>query len=83
MYGIFTSYGSYTTKVTPLEYIFTNVLAILGFGLLLIYFRLGVMQTIVISIIVCVINAQLGPLFQQFWYDVFVKGFSKNADLSH
>lgn len=77
MYGFYTSY---TTIVftTRLEYILTNALAVLGFGLLLVYFRFGIKQTLVIALIVCSINAQLGPLMQQFWYNVFVNGFYSN-----
>jgi hypothetical protein len=33
------------------------------------------MQIFVISIVVCAISVQLGPLFQQFWFNVFVSGF--------
>jgi hypothetical protein len=62
MYGFFTSYGSRSPFVTSLQYIFTNVLAVLGFGLLLIYFRTGIMQIFVISIVICAISIQLGPL---------------------
>lgn len=74
MYGFFTSYTT-VIYVTPLMYILTNTLAVLGFGLLLVYWRFGVKQTLVIAIVVCSINAQLGPLMQQFWYNVFVQGF--------
>lgn len=74
MYGFFTSYTT-ITYVTPLMYILTNALAVLGFGLLLVYWRFGVQQTLVIGIVVCSVNAQLGPLMQQFWYNVFVQGF--------
>lgn len=74
MYGFYASYNSiaYTTR---LEYILTNALAVLGFGLLLVYFKHSIRQTLVIALLVCSINAQLGPLLQQFWYNVFINGF--------
>lgn len=77
MYGFFTSYTTivYTTR---LEYILTNALAVLGFGLLLIYFRFAIKQTIIVALIVCAVNCQMGPLLQQFWYNVFVQGFYKS-----
>lgn len=77
MYGFFTSYTTvaYTTR---LEYILTNALAVLGFGLLLIYFRFAIKQTLIVALIVCAVNSQLGPLLQQFWYNVFVQGFYTN-----
>lgn len=76
MYGIFTSYNI-TNYTTILEYVLTNLLAVMGFGLLLVYFRFSVMQNFVVSIVVGFINVQLGPLMQQFWYDAFIKGFDK------
>ncbi len=74
MYGFYASYNTiaYTTR---LEYILTNALAVLGFGLLLVYFKHSIRQTLVIALLVCSINAQLGPLLQQFWYNVFINGF--------
>lgn len=77
MYGFYTSYNT-IVLTTRLEYILTNTLAVLGFGLLLVYFRFGVKQVLIIALIVCSINAQLGPLIQQFWYNVFVNGFYSN-----
>lgn len=76
MYGFFTSYTvvSYTTK---LEYILTNTLAVLGFGLLLIHYRFSIKQTIIVALVVCAVNVQIGPLMQQFWYNVFIAGFNK------
>lgn len=77
MYGFYTSYNT-IVLTTRLEYILTNTLAVLGFGLLLVYFRFGVKQVLIIALIVCSVNAQLGPLIQQFWYNVFVNGFYSN-----
>lgn len=76
MYGFFTSYTvvNYTTK---LEYILTNTLAVLGFGLLLVHYRFSIKQTIIIALVVCAVNVQMGPLVQQFWYNVFIAGFNK------
>lgn len=74
MYGFFTSYIA-LPYITRLIYILTNALAVLGFGLLLVHWRFGIKQTLVIALIVCSVNAQLGPLMQQFWYNVFIKGF--------
>lgn len=76
MYGFFTSYTvvSYTTK---LEYILTNTLAVLGFGLLLVHYRFSIKQTIIVALVVCAVNVQMGPLVQQFWYNVFIAGFNK------
>lgn len=76
MYGFYASYTT-TSYTTRLEYILTNALAVLGFGLLLVYFKNSIKQTLVIALLVCAINAQLGPLLQQFWYDVFINGFKK------
>lgn len=53
----------------------TNALAVLGFGLLLVYFKYTIKQTLIIALLVCSVNAQLGPLIQQFWYNVFINGF--------
>ncbi len=39
------------------------------------------MQTIIISLIVCSINAQLGPLMEQFWFNVFIKGFPQTTQI--
>lgn len=75
MYGFYGSYNS-TAFTTRLEYILTNTLAVLGFGLLLVYFKHSVKQTLVIALLVCSVNAQLGPLLQQFWYNVFINGFN-------
>jgi hypothetical protein len=52
-------------------------LAVLGFGLLLVYYRFSIKQNIITCIIVCAVNAQMGPLLQQFWYNVFISGFNK------
>lgn len=75
MYGFFTSYSSTIVTVKKLEYILTNALAVLGFGLLLVYFKYTIKQTLIVALVVCSVNAQLGPLIQQFWYNVFINGF--------
>lgn len=62
MYGFFGSYNSANQFTTPLEYILTNTLAVLGFGLLLVYFRFAIMQTLIIALLVVAVNVQLGPL---------------------
>ena len=85
--GIF--YGFYAFNVTgensltnSLEFILTNALAVLGFGLLLVHQRHSVRQMLFSTIFVASINMQLGPLLQKFWYDVFIHGFHwKNDDL--
>ena len=63
---------------TPLEYIFTNVLAVLAFGLLLVHFKFGIQQTLMIAMLVCFVNVLMGPMLQQFWYNVFTRGFVSN-----
>lgn len=75
MYGFFTSYSSAIVTVSRLQYILTNALAVLGFGLLLVYFKYTIKQTLIIALVVCSVNVQLGPLIQQFWYNVFINGF--------
>lgn len=74
IYGFFTSFRT-TAAIPQLEYIFTHVLAILGFGLLLVYFKFAIQQTIVIGLLVCFVNLLMGPMLQQFWYNVFTFGF--------
>jgi len=76
IYGFFTSFNSSSlTSTTPLEYIFTNVLAVLAFGLLLVHFKFGIQQTLMIAMLVCFVNILMGPMLQQFWYNVFTRGF--------
>lgn len=75
IYGFFTSFSLTVLPVLRLEYIFTNVLAVLGFGLLLVYYRLSVKQCLFIALVVSFVNIQMGPMLQQFWFNVFVKGF--------
>ena len=79
MYGFFTSYTSSAPDITRLEYILTNSLAVLGFGLLLVYFKYTIKQTLIIALIVCGVNVQMGPLMQQFWTNVFINNFDNRS----
>lgn len=79
IYGFFTSFNN-TLFTNNLEYIFTHVLAVLGFGLLLVHFKLGIQQTLIIALLVCFVNLLMGPMVQQFWYNVFTRGFQTSPN---
>jgi hypothetical protein len=79
MYGFYTSYTSSAPDITRLEFILTNSLAVLGFGLLLVYFKYTIKQTLIIALIICGVNVQMGPLMQQFWTNVFLSNFDNKS----
>lgn len=62
-------------------YIFTAVLAILGYGLLIGYSQNSAIAGLTTTLIVISITVQLGPLLLSFWDQVF-NGFTTAAPLS-
>ena len=62
-------------------YIFTAILAIIGYGLLIGYSQNSAIAGLTTTLIVISITVQLGPLVLSFWDQVF-NGFNAKAYLS-
>jgi hypothetical protein len=62
-------------------YIFTAILAILGYGLLIAYSQNSAIAGLTTTLIVISITVQLGPLIISFWSQVF-NGFATQVALS-
>jgi hypothetical protein len=62
-------------------YIFTAILAILGFGLLIAYSQNSAIAGLTTTLIVISITVQLAPLLLSFWYQVF-NGFASQVVVS-
>lgn len=77
MYGFFSHFSHAT--LTYLPYIYTNLLAALGFGLLLCYFNIALKQALVITLFVISLNTQISPLLQKFWANVFIDNFKTDG----
>jgi hypothetical protein len=58
------------------------MLAILGYGLLISYFKNGILTGMATTLLIVSINVQLGPLLHRFWYDVFISGFKTTSAVS-
>jgi hypothetical protein len=65
-----------------LSYIFLSMLAILGYGLIISYFKNGILTGMATTLLIVSINVQLGPLIHKFWYNVFMIGFQSKASNS-
>jgi hypothetical protein len=50
-----------------------------GMGLVLSFFRGGTTLGLATAIFAIAINVQLSPLFQKFWFNVFVDGFGRET----
>lgn len=48
---------------------------LVGFGLVLSYYRFGNWLGMATSILVVAVSVQLAPLIQKFWFSVFISGF--------
>lgn len=48
-----------------------------GMGLVLSFYRGGTALGLATAIVAIAINTQLSPLFQKFWYNVFVDEFGR------
>jgi hypothetical protein len=62
-------------------YIFTAILTILGFGLLIAYSQNSAIAGLTTTLIVVSITVQLAPLLLSFWYQVFY-GFANQVTVS-
>jgi hypothetical protein len=55
------------------------IVAVLGFGLILCFYAKGSILGLVTAGVAFAVNVQLSPLFQQFWYNVFVGQFNQTV----
>ena len=53
------------------------IVTVLGFGLILCFYAKGSILGLVTAGVAFAVNVQLSPLFQKFWYDVFVGQFNQ------
>jgi hypothetical protein len=52
-----------------------GMFVLMGFGLVLSYYKFGNWLGMTTAIIVVVLNIQLSPLLQKFWFNVFIYHF--------
>jgi hypothetical protein len=55
------------------------VFTVIGFGLIFSYFRTATLSGIFISLIIVSLTILISPIFQKFWFNVFIYGFNGPA----
>jgi hypothetical protein len=55
------------------------IVTVIGFGLILCFYAKGSVLGLATAVIAFAINVQLSPLFQKFWYNVFLGDFNQTV----
>lgn len=82
--------GSYFVEPDPLEatynQVFSDILlglfVLVGFGMVLSFYRFGSWLGMATAIIVVAVSVQLAPLIQKFWFSVFITSFGNLNDVN-
>lgn len=70
------------TSTTPTQtvlgnlYIIASIFVVIGFGLLLSYLKKATFSALFTSIITVSLTAILSPIFQKFWFNIFITNFN-------
>ena len=63
-------------------YIIDTIFVVIGFGLLFAYFKKTTFTALFIPLFITSLTAILSPIFQKFWFNVFITNFSGMANVS-
>jgi hypothetical protein len=70
------------TSSTPTQtvlgslYIMASIFVVIGFGLLLSYFKRATFSALFTSIITVSLTVIVSPIFQKFWFNIFITNFN-------
>ena len=90
IFGLTTEYRIIEISTFPVNYtthpiyafglIFTSMFAIVGFGMIFMYFKKMTESALFTSIFIVSFSLLFSPLTQKFWYNVFIKGFNNSTN---
>lgn len=73
--GLATSQSPKTQTLLGDLYVLSSIFVVIGFGLLLAYFKKATASALFASIFIVSFTAIASPIFQKFWFNVFITNF--------
>jgi hypothetical protein len=66
---------TYTQTILGNLYVVGSIFVVIGFGLLLTYFKRGTFSALFTSILVASLTTAVSPILQKFWFNVLITNF--------